>query len=112
MQDVKTKEELWRTIENSDKKSDWYGASVNYWDKQEASVNGVLGGYGHVSDDDIDESRKFLVKAFRNQLKQAEEGKRRLVAIGNLLYSILILSFCIYLPFGYYLARVYSVKLP
>lgn len=41
----------------------WYNKAVAYWDSQEASVNGVLGGYGHVSDDDITESRKFLYKA-------------------------------------------------
>ncbi|DBA70624.1 hypothetical protein WJX79_002756 [Trebouxia sp. C0005] len=41
----------------------WYNRAVAYWDSQEASVNGVLGGYGHVSDDDITESRKFLFKA-------------------------------------------------
>ena len=35
---------------------------MSYWDSQEASVNGVLGGYGHVSEDDITESRKFLFK--------------------------------------------------
>lgn len=40
----------------------WYNKAVAYWDNQEASVNGVLGGYGHVSDDDIVESRKFLLK--------------------------------------------------
>ena len=40
----------------------WYKKAVAYWDSQEASVNGVLGGYGHVSDDDITESQKFLQK--------------------------------------------------
>lgn len=45
----------------------WYNKAVSYWDTQEASVNGVLGGYGHVSDDDIIESRKFLFKVSRFQ---------------------------------------------
>ena len=44
----------------------WYSKAVSYWDSQEASVNGVLGGYGHVSDDDIMESRKFLFKVSHN----------------------------------------------
>lgn len=40
----------------------WYNKAVAYWDSQEASVDGVLGGYGHVSDDDVIESQKFLLK--------------------------------------------------
>ena len=35
---------------------------MQYWDRQEASVDGVLGGFGHVSDADIDGSRRFLLK--------------------------------------------------
>ena len=31
-----------------------------YWDRQEASYDGVLGGHGHVSGADIRESRAFL----------------------------------------------------
>jgi hypothetical protein len=49
----------------------WYNRAVAYWDSQEDSVNGVLGGYGHVSDDDITESRKFLVKVSKTSLKEA-----------------------------------------
>jgi len=37
-------------------------AVLQYWDRQEASVDGVLGGFGHVSDADIDGSRRFLLK--------------------------------------------------
>ena len=36
--------------------------ALQYWDRQEASVDGVLGGFGHVSDADIDGSRRFLLK--------------------------------------------------
>jgi hypothetical protein len=49
----------------------WYNKAVAYWDTQEASVNGVLGGYGHVSDDDITESRKFLFKVSKTSSEQA-----------------------------------------
>jgi len=38
--------------------------AVQYWDRQEASVDGVLGGFGHVSDADIDGSRRFLLKVY------------------------------------------------
>jgi hypothetical protein len=44
----------------SGSKEDWYGHSVDYWNKQEASVNGVLGGYGDCSGIDIEISKKFL----------------------------------------------------
>ena len=38
---------------------------MGYWDKQEASVNGVLGGYGHLSGLDVRDSRAFLKKVRR-----------------------------------------------
>lgn len=62
----------------------WYGAAVQYWDKQEASYDGVLGGYGHVSEADISESEKFLNKAFAKQLGEAAAKKQKLVAVGEL----------------------------
>jgi protein N-terminal methyltransferase len=33
---------------------------VNYWDRQEASYDGVLGGFGFVSDYDIMDSKALL----------------------------------------------------
>ncbi|KAK9812918.1 hypothetical protein WJX72_005771 [[Myrmecia] bisecta] len=78
-----TPEELWSAVENDPrgKENGWYKAAVQYWDKQEASYNGVLGGFGHVSDADITESQKFLKKAFAKPLLEASSGKRRLVAL-------------------------------
>ncbi|KAL0793121.1 hypothetical protein Bca101_064498 [Brassica carinata] len=35
------------------KKTQWYREGVSYWEGVEASVDGVLGGYGHVNDADI-----------------------------------------------------------
>ncbi|KFM25149.1 Alpha N-terminal protein methyltransferase 1 [Auxenochlorella protothecoides] len=40
----------------------WYDQAVRYWDTQEASDDGVLGGFGELSDPDIVDSRKFLAK--------------------------------------------------
>lgn len=40
----------------------WYTSAVDYWDRQEASVDGVLGGYGHLSTPDVRDSRAFLKK--------------------------------------------------
>ena len=39
----------------------WYSKAVDYWNKQPATVDGVLGGFEHVSDDDIAESAMFLL---------------------------------------------------
>lgn len=61
----------------------WYSSAIKYWDRQEASTNGVLGGFGHVNTADIQDSRHFLMKAFLSHLKQAREGGRRTVAAGK-----------------------------
>lgn len=39
---------------------EFYKNGAKYWAKVPASVNGVLGGFGHISDIDIDGSRTFL----------------------------------------------------
>lgn len=80
-QGLESPEELWKSIEDN-KERDWYNQSVAYWDKQEASYNGVLGGFEHVSEPDIAESRKFLLKALAGPLEQAAAKNRKLVAIG------------------------------
>ena len=38
-----TPQELWAKVA-VDKENGWYGAAVAYWDRQEASYDGVLGG--------------------------------------------------------------------
>ncbi len=38
----------------------WYKKQVEYWDQQEASINGVLGGYEKVHYTDIDTSKGFI----------------------------------------------------
>ncbi|PNH10656.1 Alpha N-terminal protein methyltransferase 1, partial [Tetrabaena socialis] len=56
-------EELWAVEADEDgKHGNWYNKAVSYWDKQEASYNGVLGGYGYTSDLDIRDSRALLLK--------------------------------------------------
>jgi protein N-terminal methyltransferase len=39
-----------------------YKKAVDYWDGQEASYNGVLGGFGFVSDIDVRDSRELIQK--------------------------------------------------
>ncbi|KAF3563624.1 hypothetical protein DY000_02013375 [Brassica cretica] len=57
-------QEMWREAigEEGDetKKTQWYRDGVSYWEGVEASVDGVLGGYGHVNDADITGSEVFL----------------------------------------------------
>lgn len=44
------------------KKLQWYQKGADYWMGQAASVDGVLGGFGHISPVDISGSRLFLTK--------------------------------------------------
>jgi hypothetical protein len=62
------------------KKEEWYRNGVSYWESVEASVNGVLGGYGHVSSVDIAESEAFLRETYGGRL--AEKGDQPLRALG------------------------------
>ncbi len=41
----------------------YYKKAVSYWDMQPADVDGVLGGFGHVSAADIRDSKRLLQKA-------------------------------------------------
>lgn len=42
----------------------FYKKAASYWAKVPATVDGVLGGYGHISDIDINASKAFLGKLF------------------------------------------------
>eukprot|EP00850_Spirogloea_muscicola_P002585 SM000010S04223 [mRNA] locus=s10:301142:303008:+ [translate_table: standard] len=61
-------------------RGDWYARGVTYWEGVEATVDGVLGGYGTVSGRDIAESAAFLRDAFGAQLAGSTAEGRRLVA--------------------------------
>ncbi len=64
MQEFASSSELWQQEAGDEsKRGEWYQKSVEYWDRQEASYNGVLGGYGYVSDVDVRDSRALLKKA-------------------------------------------------
>mmetsp|Transcript_7721 Transcript_7721/g.16654 ORF Transcript_7721/g.16654 Transcript_7721/m.16654 type:complete len:257 (-) Transcript_7721:416-1186(-) len=74
--------ELWQQEQDHDgTHKTWYQKAVNYWDQQEASYNGVLGGYGYVSDIDVKGSKQLIEKILRTQLDQAAQGQRTLVAL-------------------------------
>ncbi|GBF88711.1 hypothetical protein Rsub_01610 [Raphidocelis subcapitata] len=75
-------DELWEAAKGEDGTHEgWYKGAVDYWDKQEASYNGVLGGFGHVSSFDIADSKDLLKQVFKSQLKEAAAGKRKLTAV-------------------------------
>lgn len=74
--------DLWQREADADGSHEqWYRKAVDYWDKQEASYDGVLGGFGFVSDDDIRDSRAVLLKAMKAQMQEAAAGQRQLTAI-------------------------------
>lgn len=58
-----------------------YDHAVEYWDRQPATTDGVLGGFGHVSDADLRDSERLLNLALAEPLAAARRGERRLVTV-------------------------------
>ncbi|XP_059440274.1 alpha N-terminal protein methyltransferase 1 [Corylus avellana] len=59
--EFKNAEEMWRDqVGDPSKKTEWYNQGVGYWEVCTASVDGVLGGYGHMNEADIRGSEAFL----------------------------------------------------
>ncbi|KAI3935439.1 hypothetical protein MKW98_027579 [Papaver atlanticum] len=82
--EFKSSDEMWRQEfgEQGDddqhkNKNEWYRKGVGYWEGVEASVDGVLGGYGHVNDTDIKASEDFLKSIISERLGTT----RKLVAL-------------------------------
>eukprot|EP00300_Choanocystis_sp_HF-7_P029135 c3554_g1_i1.p1 GENE.c3554_g1_i1~~c3554_g1_i1.p1 ORF type:complete len:247 (-),score=44.56 c3554_g1_i1:10-702(-) len=44
------------------KEANWYSKSLEYWNNVDVSVDGVLGGYGFIDENDIEDSRKVLTR--------------------------------------------------
>ncbi|XP_021845343.1 alpha N-terminal protein methyltransferase 1 isoform X2 [Spinacia oleracea] len=72
---------MWKEqLGESHKKIDWYRNGVGYWQEVDASVDGVLGGYGHITDADIKGSEVFLNSLLSDPL--LDKGRsRHLVAL-------------------------------
>ncbi|CAL5229119.1 g12384 [Coccomyxa viridis] len=93
-------EELWNSVSGQEDQS-WYTPAVEYWDQQPASYDGVLAGLGHLSGDDIADSKKFLQKVYKRQLTEAEAGKRKLIVadcgagVGRVTEQLLLHHFAI-----------------
>ena len=72
-------DEMWKTeLNKADPKSEegWYGKGVAYWQDVPASVDGVLGGFGKVTDVDIKESNEFLTELRDKKLLTVEPSSR------------------------------------
>ncbi|KAJ0252620.1 Alpha N-terminal protein methyltransferase 1 [Hirschfeldia incana] len=102
--EFKSAQEMWREAigEEGDetKKTQWYRDGVSYWEGVEASVDGVLGGYGHVNDADITGSEVFLKTLIQERLLVNGAGtNQHLVAldcgsgIGRITKNLLIRYF-------------------
>ncbi|XP_002533771.2 alpha N-terminal protein methyltransferase 1 [Ricinus communis] len=79
--EFKNAEEMWREqTGDGTKKTQWYRDGVSYWQGVEASVDGVLGGYGQVNDADIKGSEAFLQTLFSELFVDGGLG-RHLVAL-------------------------------
>jgi len=72
-QEFKTAQNLWDSVldtQDAEQKA-WYQGATDYWKTQEATVEGMLGGYGRVTNVDLASSWKFIVnssgkKTFKN----------------------------------------------
>ncbi|KAJ4702851.1 alpha N-terminal protein methyltransferase 1-like [Melia azedarach] len=99
----KNAEEMWREQigeegEQQQKKTQWYREGVSYWEGVEASVDGVLGGFGNVNEADIKGSEAFLQTLFSERFPDAGRNQH-LVAldcgcgIGRITKNLLIRYF-------------------
>eukprot|EP01024_Parvocaulis_polyphysoides_P040034 TRINITY_DN3634_c0_g4_i2.p1 TRINITY_DN3634_c0_g4~~TRINITY_DN3634_c0_g4_i2.p1 ORF type:complete len:204 (-),score=19.64 TRINITY_DN3634_c0_g4_i2:761-1372(-) len=76
-------DEFWQKKKDTEGEgySSWYQKSVEYWDQQEASNDGVLGGYGQVNGVDIQESKALLKRIMWPQIQEGLKLRRKLTAI-------------------------------
>ncbi|GAV70021.1 Methyltransf_PK domain-containing protein, partial [Cephalotus follicularis] len=89
-------DEMWREHAGDQHlKTQWYHDGVAYWQGVEASVDGVLGGFGRVNEPDIKGSESFLNALFAERF----QSNRHLVAldcgsgIGRIAKNLLIKVF-------------------
>merc|ERR1719401_2706852 len=53
--------EMWRKeLAGTEGRRSWYAKAESHWEEQEASLNGILGGYPETNGPDLRESRRFL----------------------------------------------------
>jgi hypothetical protein len=59
---------LWLNATPNGDSSTWYDKSTQYWAKIDATVGGVLGGFGHLSGVDVKESAAFVKRVMPPRL--------------------------------------------
>ncbi|CAH9077102.1 unnamed protein product [Cuscuta epithymum] len=101
--DFRNAEEMWREVAGDDgSKSQWYSSAIRYWENVEATVDGVLGGYGNVNDADVAASNEFLTTILAERFpaqRDAASPASRIVAldcgsgIGRVTKNVLIRHF-------------------
>lgn len=83
--DVGTHEEFWARVARGAKRSDgkplWYAKGIEYWDEVTADVDGVLGGFGHVSGADARDNAKLLRDALGETLAARRASGEKTVAL-------------------------------
>ncbi|KAK8618229.1 hypothetical protein V6N13_132229 [Hibiscus sabdariffa] len=81
--EFKSAQEMWREQAGDDpQKTQWYREGVAYWEGVEASVDGVLGGFGQVNDADIKGSEAFLNSLLHERFSDAGRNQH-LVALAS-----------------------------
>ncbi|GAA0172436.1 methyltransferase [Lithospermum erythrorhizon] len=86
--EFKNSDEMWREeVGDSTKKTQWYNQGIHYWQGVEATVDGVLGGYGHVNDADISASEAFLHTILAEKFPDAAKNNN-FVALGTFYFSL------------------------
>ena len=67
----------------------WYGKANEYWDQQDASINGVLGGFGDLHPTDVAGSDQFLNMVFSQCQVPREKGVDCGAGIGRITQFVL-----------------------
>jgi protein N-terminal methyltransferase len=64
---------FWKAVKAGTKDANgkplWYKKGIDYWDGQDATYDGMLGGYAHVSVKDAEENTAFLESLMGDELE-------------------------------------------
>lgn len=75
--------------------STWYSKAIGYWNKVDASCDGVLGGYGSLNACDVRDSERFLIEHMRQVFLDTEDKESRIAldigaGVGRVTENLLI----------------------
>lgn len=75
---------------------EWYSGGARYWEKVDATLDGVLGGFAHLSEPDISASRRFLSSFLSGKGSRSISNLRALdcgAGIGRISKQLLVKEF-------------------